>query len=62
MRCKKCSEDLDVDPVDGFLICTHCGLVADEGSAWLQHQELGDAADENERFANVDRGGNAKGD
>lgn len=62
MRCKKCSEVLDLDPIDGFLICTWCGLVADEGTAWLQHQELGGAMDENEKFANVDGGGNPKGD
>lgn len=58
--CSRCSGQgtLEVDPIDGFLICTACGLVADEGMAWLQHDQPDGGG---EAFANVDTSGRVKG-
>ena len=58
--CSRCSVQgtLEVDPLDGFLICTACGLVADEGIAWLQHDQPEGGM---EAFANVDTSGRVKG-
>ena len=58
-RCKT-SGSIECDPIDGFLICTACGFIADESSAWLYNPlEL---LEENQAFANVDSKGRAKGE
>ena len=36
-QCTRCSQyAVDVDPLDGFLICHSCGLVFDDGGPQLQ--------------------------
>ena len=58
-RCKAVGT-IECDPIDGFLICTACGFVADESSAWLHNQSA--EMDENQAFANVDSEGRVKGE
>ena len=57
-RCKA-TGSIECDPIDGFLICTNCGYVADESNAWL-HNPL--EMEEDQAFANVDRDGRVKGE